>query len=99
VSRLVLDLEVGKAKGSEAGGGVGLIAEGISGLSGGGAVVAPTIGLDHQAELRPVEVDLEAVDHLLGQRRRQTGLRGERPKQDFELSVGEAEGPTIKQGA
>ena len=76
----VLDLVVGEAQRSEAGGSVGLVAEGVAGLGGGGAVVAPAVGLDHQAEVRPVEVDLEAVDHRFGQRRREARPGGDRPE-------------------
>src|SRR5437899_599166 len=38
-----------------------LVAEAVSGLLCGRAVVAEAVGLDDQPEVRPVEVDLEAV--------------------------------------
>jgi hypothetical protein len=66
---------------------VGLIAEGVAGLSGGGAVIAPAVGLDDQSQARPVEVDLEAVDHLLRERSGKTGLGGDRAEENFELGI------------
>lgn len=95
----VLDLAVGKAERGEAGSSVELIAQGIASLGRRGAVVAPAVGLHHQAEVRPVEINLEAIDLLLGERRGETGLIGDRSEQDFELSIGEKEGVAVEQGA
>lgn len=46
---------------------VRLVADSVSGLRGRGAVITKPIGLDHEAELRPVEVDFESVDELFGE--------------------------------
>ena len=46
---------------------MGLVAEGVAGLGGRGAVVAPAVGLDDEAEVGPEEVDLVVVDHLFGE--------------------------------
>jgi len=95
----VPDLVVGEAQRGEARGRVRLVAEGVTSLGGRGAVIAPSVGLDHQAEVGPVEVDLEAVDDLFGERGRETGSCGERAKQDLELAVGEAKGEAVEQSA
>jgi hypothetical protein len=70
VGRFVLDLPVGEAKRGETRRGVGLEAQGITGLSSRGAVVAPAVGLDNEPEGGPEEVDLEFIDHDFGERNR-----------------------------
>jgi hypothetical protein len=59
-------------------------------------VVAPAVGLYDQAEVGPEEIDLEAVDHVFGQRRRQPGRGGEPAEEAFQLVVGEAEGVLVE---
>jgi hypothetical protein len=54
--------------------GVGLVADPVSGLLSGRAVVAQAVGLDDEAEVGPPEVDLEAVDVGAGRRLREPGL-------------------------
>jgi hypothetical protein len=78
---------------------VDLVAEGVAGLGGGSAVVAPAVGLDDEAEAGPVEVDLEAIDDLFGERGWETGGRGKRPEEDFEFVVGETEGMAVEERA
>jgi hypothetical protein len=90
-------LAVGEAERREAGGGVGLVAEGVAGLGGDGAVVSEAVGLDHEPEVGPIEVDLEAIEWVLGQRWRQAGGGGEASEARLELGVGEAEGQPVKQ--
>ena len=91
----VLDLVVGEAERGEAGGGVGLEAEGVAGLGRGGAVVAPAVGLDDEAEVGPEEVDLELVDRLwsAASADRRLWRAGGRAVQ---LVVGEAEGVLVE---
>jgi hypothetical protein len=76
-----------------------LEAQRIAGLGRGGAVVAPAIGLDDKAEVRPEEVDLELVDELFGQRGRQARRRGDRPEEQFQFVVGEPEGVLVENAA
>jgi hypothetical protein len=90
---------VGEAQAGEAGGGVGLVAFGVAGLSGGRAVVAQAVGLDHEAKLGPVEVHFEAVDYLFGPWERQSHLPDHREKEAFELLLSEHEGVFVEQEA
>jgi hypothetical protein len=76
---------------------VDLVAAGVAGLGRGGAVVAEAVGLDDEAEVGPVEVDLEIVDDLFGERRREPGVGSERPEEEFEFVVGEAEGMAVEE--
>lgn len=96
MGRFVFDLVVGEAQWGETGGGVGLEAEGIAGLGRRGAVIAPAIGLDDEAEIGPEEVDLELVDHLFGQRDRKAGGGGNRPEEPFQLVIREPEGVLVE---
>lgn len=96
---LVPDLVVREAEPGETGGGVGLITKSVTGLGCGRAVIAQPIGLDHEVEVGPVEVDLESVDDLLRQWRRQPGLRGDGTEEDLEVGVGKAKGVPVQQGA
>ncbi len=96
-ARLVRDLVVGEAQRRQAGRRVGLIATPVARLLGGRAVVAQPVGLDDQAELRPEEVDSEAVEVSLRQRRGQTGAPGDRQEAPLELGLGEGEGVALEQ--
>ena len=64
------DLGVGEAQGAQAGADVVLVAADVRGLLGRGAVVAEAVGLDHQAEFRPEEVDAIAAEAFLRRRQR-----------------------------
>src|SRR3954447_5083316 len=68
--RLVPDLGVCEPERDETGCGVDLVAQPVARLLGGRAVVAEAIRLDDQAQVGPVEVDLEAVHIHLRQRLR-----------------------------
>ena len=92
----VLDLVVGEAERSQARRSVALEPQGVAGLRRRRAVIAPAIGLDDEAELRPEKVDLEFVDHDFRQRHRQPGDGRERAEEPFELVVGEAEGVLVE---
>jgi hypothetical protein len=87
---------MGEAQRRQAGRRVGLVAEAVPRLLGRGAVVSQTVGLDHQSELGPVEVDLEAGHETAGLRQRQPGgiYNGQEPP--LELGVGEPEGPPVE---
>jgi len=87
---------VGEAQLGEAGGGVRLVAEPVPSLLGRRAVVAQAVGLDHEAELGPVEVDFELVDDLAGERHRQADPGRERQEAPFELLLGEAKGAPVE---
>ena len=76
-----------------------LVAQSVAGLSGWRAVVAPAVGLDHEAEVRPEEVDLEAVDHLFGLWERETCSQRDRTKEKFEFVIREPEGMTVEEGS
>jgi hypothetical protein len=96
VRRFVAHLLVGEAQLGEPRGGVGLVAEPIPGLLGGGAVVAEAIGLDDEPEARPVEVDFEVVDPLAREGRRQTRFAREWEEATFQFLFGEAEGAAVE---
>lgn len=87
MARLVLDLTMGEAERDQSGGGVGLVAEGVAGLGGRGAVIAPSVGLDDETELWPKEVDLESVDDGSGPREGEPSSEGEGEEEAFELVV------------
>ena len=57
---------------------VGLLADQVPGLLRRRAVVAKAVGLDHQTELRPEEVNPEPVHLPAGSRHSQPGSRGQR---------------------
>jgi hypothetical protein len=96
---LVAHLLVSEAELGETGGGVGLVAEPVPSLLGRGAVVAKPVGLDDQAELRPVEVDFELVHPLAGKRDGQSGAGGDREESTFELLLGETKGAPVEDAA
>jgi hypothetical protein len=50
-----------------------------------GAVVAQGVALDNEAQGRPVEVDLEAVEEGLGLGLREAGGEGDRAEQALQL--------------
>jgi hypothetical protein len=60
-------------------------------------VIAQAVGLDHQAEFGPVEVDLEAVDPFAGSRLAESG--GPHDRQELALEIGrcEDEGVAVEQ--
>jgi hypothetical protein len=82
---VVADLGVREAERREARGYVSLVAKPIACLLGGSAVVAKAICLHDQPELRPVEVDSEAIDMLLSQRGRKPGAGSDRDEPPLQL--------------
>jgi hypothetical protein len=46
-----------------------------------------------------MEVDFEAVDDLLAERRRETRVGGDRTEEDLKIGVGEHEGMAVEEGA
>ena len=77
--------------------GVGLVAEPVSRLLSGRAVVAQPVGLDDQADLWPEEVHPMAVHPLAGARQRQSGTSDECEESALELRVGQAKRAAIEQ--
>ncbi len=72
------DLRVGKAQGPQAMPRVSLVPAEVHRLLGGGAVVAKAVGLDHEAQLGPEEVDPVTAEPALGVGRRQARLADDR---------------------
>jgi hypothetical protein len=97
VAGFVFDLVKREAQRRQARGGMDLMTFGVLGLGGGRAVVAPAVGLDDQAEVGEVKVDLEAVDDLLGERLREAGGGGNRAEEELEVGVGEQEGVAVEE--
>jgi hypothetical protein len=93
------DLVVGEPQRGQARRHVGLIAAPVTRLLGGRAVVAQAVGLDDEAEVRPEEVDPEAVEPLLCEGRGQTRPPGDGEKAALELRVGEGEGVAVEEVA
>ena len=96
VGGFVLHLPMGEAERGQAGGGVFLEAQRVAGLGGRSAVVAPAVGLDHEAKVGPEEVDLEFVDLDFGERRGESGGCGDGAEEEFQFVVGEAEGVLVE---
>jgi hypothetical protein len=97
VLTLKRDLGMGEPQASKAGSGVRLIANPVLCLLGGRAVIPQSVGLDDEPQLRPVEVDLEAVDGAAGFRPWQPRLERDREEQTLELGVREHEGVRVQQ--
>ena len=91
------DLPVREPQLGEAGGRVDLVAEAVACLLSGSAVVTQAVGLDDEPELRPEEVDPEAVDVGAGLGERQPGRARQRLEAALELGVGEGEGAAVEQ--
>src|SRR5687767_12819636 len=96
VLRLEPDLRVCEPQGRHAGLGVSVVAQSVLRLLRGRAVIAKAIGFDDQAELRPVEVDLEAVDVCPGLRGGQASPPGDGQKVTFEFRVRKREGLAVE---
>ena len=77
------DLGVCEAEVRETGSYVCLIAYAVPGLLGGGAVIAQAVGFHHEAQVRPVEVDLEPADVLPCLGAGKPGYAGNRQKTTF----------------
>jgi hypothetical protein len=88
---------VGEAEDGQASGHVRLIAQPVLGLRRGRAVISQAVGLDHKAELGPMEVNLEPIDPLFAQRLRQSRRPGDRPKEDLEVRIREQERMAVEQ--
>src|SRR4051812_15054 len=85
IARLVSHLCVREAKRSETGRCVRLIPETVPRLLGGRAVVSQPVRLHDKAQLRPVEVDLEAVETRSGLRLWKACPAGDRQEASFQL--------------
>lgn len=78
---------------------MGLIATPVHCLLACGAVITKAVSFDHQAEVRPEEIDPIAVQPLLGQRLRETGGLGYREKTALKLGIGKDERSAIEADA
>jgi hypothetical protein len=96
MSPLEPDLGVGETQGCEPGGRVRLVPAVVSRLLCRRPVVAKTVGLDHEAELGPVEVHPEAVQHPACLGSGKSGSARDRNKPTFEFRVGEDKGSRIQ---
>lgn len=76
---------------------MGLVPADVDRLLGGGAVVGEAVGLDHQTELGPVEVDSVAVHPGLGAGLGQPGSPGNGQEAALELRLRLAEGLVVEQ--
>src|SRR5215208_6302986 len=61
LERLKSNLRVREPQRRQTGDGMRLVAPAASGLLRGGAVVAKAVGLDEEAEIRPMEIDAEPI--------------------------------------
>lgn len=97
--RVESDLGMGETQRHQPSRRVRLVALPVSRLLRGSTVVAETVGLRHQSDLGPVEIDLEPadVDPCLGTR--ETGAAGEREEAPLELGVREDEGSAVQDPA
>src|SRR4051794_5024113 len=96
---LVANLLVREAEVDQPRGGMRLIAEPVARLLSGGPVIPQPVRLHHQPEVRPVEIDLEAVDPLFRLGQRQTGPICERQEQPLQLRASQPERSAVEQGA
>jgi hypothetical protein len=61
-------------------------------------VVAQAVGLDHEAQFGPDEIDAVSVEHALGLRNGQARPPYEAEKAPLQLAVGQAEGAAVEEG-
>ncbi|HUB98352.1 MAG TPA: hypothetical protein VMS11_00855 [Solirubrobacterales bacterium] len=73
-----------------------LKAQRVTGLGGGGAVIAPAVGLDEEAQGGPEEVDFEVVDEDFGQLEGERCRERDRAKEEFQFLVREPEGVAVE---
>ena len=85
VRGLEAHLPVGETERRQAGGDVGLVSHAIALLLSGRTVISQAVGLDDEAQIRPVEVDLEAVQPDPGLRQPQARPPGDPQEEALEL--------------
>jgi len=90
---------MGEADRRQAGHEVTLVSDAVLRLLGGGAVKAPAVGFDHDAQLSEEEVDSVAVDLGLALGLRKARSFRDRDEEALQFRVGEGEGPVVQQGA
>jgi hypothetical protein len=88
---LVANLAVGEPQRHQAGRCVRLVAQAVAGLLGWRPVVPEPVGLDDQAQLGLVEVDLETIQPHGGLRRSEPSSPRDGQRSPLELRVGEDE--------
>lgn len=97
LGRLVANLGMGEPKGRGASGGMCLVPAAIPGLLERRAVIAETVRLDNESEIRPEEVDPEAVQSDAGLWQRQACLAHEPKEHPLELGIGETKTMAIEE--
>jgi hypothetical protein len=97
VLRLIPDLLMSEAQRRVSGGQVLLIATTITRLLRRRAVVAQPIGLHHEPQIGPEEVDAKAVEVFAGEGQRQPRPRREWQEESLEFRVGEPKRATVEQ--
>jgi hypothetical protein len=75
---------------------MGLVPAPVAGLLRWGSVIPETVGLDHEAQLGPEEVDPEPVDLSTCLRGREPGRPDQLKESALELGVRQAKNPAIK---
>lgn len=90
------DLRVAESQGAKAAAGVVLVAAQVGRLLGRGAVMAQAVGLDHEPEVKPEEVDPVAAELLLRRRGGQAGLVDDREEPSLERVRRLAEGLRVE---
>jgi hypothetical protein len=93
---LVPNLRMCEPQADQAGGGVGLVADPVGGLLCRCTVVLKPVRLDDEAQVRPVEVDLEAVEPALGLRPAEPCPQRDRDEQPLELGLGHPKGAPVE---
>ena len=95
--RLVANLLVSEAQRRVAGGEMFLIATTVAGLLRRRAVMAQPIGLDHEPQVGPEEVDPKAVEMLASERHGEPRPRRKRQKESLQFRVGEPKRAPVEQ--
>ena len=75
---------------------MGLVTETVARLLRRRPVIAQAVGFNDQPQVRPVEVDLEAVHAGAGEWRRKARGLGDGEKPLLELGISEKESPAVK---
>lgn len=90
------DLSPRESQAGDARGGVCLVPAPVPGLLGRRAMVSEAVRLDHEGEIGPVEVDLEASHVLPGLGSREPCSERDRQEAPLEVGVGERERTAVE---
>ncbi|HEX3323663.1 MAG TPA: hypothetical protein VHR65_00790 [Solirubrobacterales bacterium] len=97
VPSFVAHLPVSEAERGEAGGKMSLVANSVTDLLSRRAVIAKPVGLDHEPQVRPVEVDPESIHVLPSQGHGQSSIGNERQEATLQLRVGQTKGAAAEE--